>query len=292
MRSLPTSPHLDVRNVMWLLAAMVFVVAPHLIRMPYWVAVFFVAIVGWRGWIAWAAMHFPGRFVTSTLTIAAAIATYFTYTRIVGREAGVTLLVVMSALKLLEMKTQREVTLSVYLGFFLVLTNFLFSQTIPLGVYMLACVWIFIGTMVGFNRVGSSPTLGERMRPAGALLIQALPLMVACFVLFPRAAGPLWALPTDTRSGTTGLSDTMRPGNIVFLKNLAAGGALVHSKRPLVPGTRVHLQIAGGTHRLRIGGQILRCGVAAIGVEGVTYLGAVRFDNLCDLPWEEWLGAR
>jgi len=214
MRSLPTSPHLDVRNVMWLLAAMVFVVAPHLIRMPYWVAVFFVAIVGWRGWIAWAAMHFPGRFVTSTLTIAAAIATYFTYTRIVGREAGVTLLVVMSALKLLEMKTQREVTLSIYLGFFLVLTNFLFSQTIPLGVYMLACVWIFIGTMVGFNRVGSSPTLGERMRPAGALLIQALPLMVAFFVLFPRAAGPLWALPTDTRSGTTGLSDTMRPGNI------------------------------------------------------------------------------
>jgi len=85
---------------------------------------------------------------------------------------------------------------------------------------------------------------------------------------------------------------TMRPGNVVFLKNLAAGGALVHSKRPLVPGTRVHLQIAGGTHSLRIGGQILRCGVAAIGVEGVTYLGAVRFDSLCDLPWEEWLRAR
>src|SRR5258707_15354053 len=116
---------------MWLLAAMVFVVAPHLLRMPYWIAVFFLAIVAWRGWVAWAAMHFPGRFVTTTLTIAAAIATYFTYNRIVGREAGVALLLGMSGLKLLEMKTQREGTPSLYPGLFLVLPNFLFSQAIP-----------------------------------------------------------------------------------------------------------------------------------------------------------------
>ena len=214
MRSVPASPHLDVRNVVWLLAATVFVVAPHLLRMPYWVGVFFVAIVAWRGWVAWTAARFPSRLVTATLTIAAAIATYFQYNRIVGREAGVTLLVVMTALKLLEMKTQREVVLAIYLGFFLVLTNFLFSQTIPLGIYMLACVWIFVGTMVGFNRVGSSPTVAERLRPAAALLVQALPLMVAFFILFPRAAGPLWALPQDTRAGVTGLSDSMTPGTI------------------------------------------------------------------------------
>jgi transglutaminase-like putative cysteine protease len=214
MRSVPPSPHLDVRNVMWLLAAMAFVVAPHLLRMPYWVSGFFVAIVAWRAWIAWSAIHFPPRYLTAALTLAAAVATYFQYTRIFGREPGVTLLVVMSALKLLEMKTQREVVLAIYLGFFLVLTNFLFSQTIPLGIYMLACVWIFIGTMVGFNRVGSSPTVAERLRPAGALLLQALPLMVAFFILFPRASGPLWALPQDTRAGMSGLSDSMTPGTI------------------------------------------------------------------------------
>ena len=214
MRSVPSSPHLDVRNVMWLLVAMVIVVAPHLLRMPYWVGMFFIAIVAWRAWIAWTATHFPPRLVTAALTIAGAVATFFQYNRIVGREAGVTLLVVMTALKLLEMKTQREVVLAIYLGFFLVLTNFLFSQTIPLGIYMLACVWIFVGTMVGFNRVGSSPTLAERMRPAGALLAQALPLMVAFFILFPRAAGPLWALPQDTRAGMSGLSDSMTPGTI------------------------------------------------------------------------------
>ena len=52
MSPVPASPHLDVRNVIWLLAGMVFVVAPHLLRLPYWVGVFFVAVVTWRGWIA------------------------------------------------------------------------------------------------------------------------------------------------------------------------------------------------------------------------------------------------
>jgi hypothetical protein len=85
---------------------------------------------------------------------------------------------------------------------------------------------------------------------------------------------------------------TMTPGNVVELKNLGAGGALVHSKRALLPGTRVHVQIAGGTHRLRLGGEVLRCGVAALGADGVTYLGAVRFDSLCDLPWRDWLRVR
>jgi transglutaminase-like putative cysteine protease len=214
MTPAPSSPHLDVRNVLWLLAAMVFVVLPHLLRLPYWVSIFFIVVVSWRAWIAWAAIHFPSRWITAALTLAATYATFQQYSRIFGREPGVTLLIVMAGLKLLEMRSQREVTLSIYLGFFLVLTNFLFSQTIPLGLYMLVCVWVFIATLVGFNRIGSAPTLGERLRPAGALLLQALPLMVAFFILFPRAQGPLWALPQDTRSGTSGLSETMSPGNI------------------------------------------------------------------------------
>ncbi len=208
------SPHLDIRNVLWLLASMLFVVAPHLLRLPYWVGIFFVVVVGWRAWISWSAIRFPPRLVVAAITIAAAVGTFLQYGRITGREGGVTLLVVMAALKLLEMRTQREVALAIYLGFFLVLTNFLFSQTIPLGLYLLACVWIFTGTLIGFNRMGRAASVGERLRPAAALLVQALPLMAAFFLLFPRVPGPLWALPRDAPSGRTGLSDTMTPGRI------------------------------------------------------------------------------
>jgi protein-glutamine gamma-glutamyltransferase len=205
---------LDVRNMMWLIVAMSFVVAPHLLRLPSWVGIFFGVVAAWRAWISWAALRIPNRLLVAAITVAAVIGTFLQYGRITGREAGVTLLIVMAALKLLEMRSEREVVLAIYLGFFLVMTNFLFSQTIPLGLYMLVCVWIFVATLVGFNRVGRSPTFMERLRPAGALLLQALPLMAAFFLLFPRVQGPLWALPTDARGATSGLSDSMAPGSI------------------------------------------------------------------------------
>lgn len=217
MSAVGYSPHLDVRNVLWLLAGMAFVVAPHLLRLPAWIGIFFGVIVAWRAWIAWSALRSPPRMLMWAITIAATVGTFLTYGRIFGRESGTTLLIVMAALKLLEMRSSRDVVLSVYLGFFLVITNFLFSQSIPLGIYMLVCVWIFVAALVGFNHVGRSPTLSQRLRPAGEMLVQALPIMVAFFILFPRAQGPLWALPRDTRSGQTGLSDTMTPGNIANL---------------------------------------------------------------------------
>jgi len=217
MSAVPASPTLDVRNVLWLLAAMVFVVAPHVPRLPYWIAIFCAIVVAWRAWIAWAAWHFPSRLLMIALTIASSVGIWLTYRSLFGREAGVALLITMSALKLLEMRTQREVTHSIYLGFFLVLTSFLFSQSIPLGIYMLLCVWIYVATLVGFNRVGRSPKLSERLRPAAALLVQALPLMAAFFLLFPRVQGPLWALPRDTTAAKMGLSDTMTPGGIANL---------------------------------------------------------------------------
>jgi transglutaminase-like putative cysteine protease len=210
----PGSPALDVRNVLWLLAAMAFVVAPHIPRVPQWVGVFCLVIVAWRAWIARSALRFPPRWVVFALTLGAAAATFASYGRLLGRDAGVTLLIVMAAMKLLEMRTQREVVLAVYLGFFLVMTNFLFSQSIPLGIYLLACVWLFVATLVGFHRVGRTPTLRERLVPSGMLLLQALPLMAVFFLLFPRVQGPLWALPQDARAGITGLSESMEPGNL------------------------------------------------------------------------------
>jgi len=80
---------------------------------------------------------------------------------------------------------------------------------------------------------------------------------------------------------------TLRPGNAATLVNVSSGGALVHAARPLRPGARIHLQLYAGAAVVRLVAHVLRCSIASIdATSGVTYLGALKFDTPCDLPWE------
>ena len=45
----------------------------------------------------------------------------------------------------------------------------------------------------------------------------AAPLAVAMWIFFPRIATPFWAVPMDTGTATSGLSDKMSPGDISSL---------------------------------------------------------------------------
>lgn len=78
---------------------------------------------------------------------------------------------------------------------------------------------------------------------------------------------------------------TLRPGCIVALVDLSAGGALVRASRPLRPGARVHLQLTTRTRSTAVAAHVLRCAVWALDAEhGATYQGALRFEHRCDWP--------
>ena len=67
----------------------------------------------------------------------------FSYGPLLGRDASVALLAVMTALKCLELGTQRDAHVVICLGYFLTITNFLYSQTIPTAVFMLLMlIWL------------------------------------------------------------------------------------------------------------------------------------------------------
>jgi transglutaminase-like putative cysteine protease len=99
----------------------------------------------------------------------------------------------------------------VYLAYFLVITNFLYSQTLPTAALMLLAVWLTTSTMIGFQQ--RVPRLRHTITVSAQLLVQAVPLMIALFLFFPRMPGPLWGVPRDAGRGTTGLSDSMSPGS-------------------------------------------------------------------------------
>ncbi len=204
---------LTLSNVTWLLIAMTFVVIPHVARLPLWMTGCCIAAALWRAWIARKGLRTPPWWIMACFALGIVIFARIEYGRLFGREIGVALLIVMLCLKILEMKTRRDALLAIFLGFFLVATNFLYSQTIAMGAYMLICVWIFVATLIGFNRIGTEATLRERLVPAAWLLVQAIPLMLVIFLLFPRSIGPLWNIPSEAQA-STGLSDSMSPGDI------------------------------------------------------------------------------
>jgi protein-glutamine gamma-glutamyltransferase len=204
---------LTLANITWLLAALSFVIAPHVTRLPLWVTACCIGAGLWRWWIARKGLRAPPWWLMGAIALAITAGAFVEYRRLFGREVGVTLLIVMLCLKILEMKMKRDAMLVIFLSFFLALTNFLYSQVIVMGLYMLVCVWILVATLIGFNRINTEATIRERLVPSAWLLAQALPLMLVLFFLFPRMSGPLWSIPQDDQS-ISGLSDSMSPGDI------------------------------------------------------------------------------
>ena len=69
-------------------------------------------------------------------------------------------------------------------------------------------------------RSPSRPT-GLLLR-SGGLLLQALPLMLIMFFLFPRFSSPLWDLGIRENRALTGISDNISPGSVSRLSRSRA----------------------------------------------------------------------
>lgn len=216
------------RHVAALLLSLAMVTAPHAAQLPWWTLALAATLMGWRAYLGYARLALPNRWLLLLVAIAAVIGIFASYRTIFGRDAGVALLAVLLGLKLLETRSQRDAMLLIFLGYFLVITNFLYSQSIATGLYMVATTLVITATMVGLNYARAEPPFRAQLRTAGIMLAQAVPLMLVLFVLFPRVPGPLWGMPRDAFSGMSGLSDTMTPGSI---SNLALSDAVAFRVR-------------------------------------------------------------
>jgi transglutaminase-like putative cysteine protease len=213
----PQATAVDFRHTLWLGAALALVAAPHLQRLPLWLMLLAAALGIWRLYLGSRRLPLPSKTVIVMVVLATAGAVFANYRTLFGRDAGVALLVVMLALKLLETQSRRDALLLIFLGYFLIITNFLYSQTIATALYMLGCLWIITAAMVACNFTTPRAGCRAELRTAALMLAQSAPLMVALFLLFPRAPGPLWRLPQDAYGGVSGLSESMSPGSVARL---------------------------------------------------------------------------
>jgi transglutaminase-like putative cysteine protease len=167
----------------------------------------------WRVLVYRGRWSFPGRWVKVALILSAFVGIFVSYGSLLGLEPTVALLLTASALKLIELARRKDAYVLLFLGYFVCITAFLFSQDLLIVVYSFFSVTLITTALVALHQPGEHEFNRGTIRHAGVMLLQALPLMVVLFFLFPRF-DPLWTVPIKSHSARTGVSDFMKPGDI------------------------------------------------------------------------------
>jgi len=197
---------------------------PQLANMPFHLVPITLLPILWRllaEFRNWKPMPMVLRIAATAIAVTALV---ITYGGLMGRLAAVSMLVMMLSLKLLETFRVRDARVVASLSLFLCGTQFLFSQGVPMIVYIVACLlssliaFLYLQRCEAYDVLGKAPDTDRNLLTeigfGSALLALALPIGLALFLLFPRWGSPLWGVPEDALDARSGLSDSMTPGSI------------------------------------------------------------------------------
>lgn len=205
----------EARDTLFLLGVLGWTLLPQLTHVPLWCAFFAAGALLWRGWIALRGRPLPGRRWLLLALAVAALGTAWSHHSLLGKEAGITLLVLLAALKTLELRARRDAVVVFFLGFVLVLAAFLRSQSLAVALAMgLSVVGLLMALALAHmpgGRPGLRSVLGLTLRNAAL----GTPVIVLLFLFFPRLP-PLWGMPA-AGIGQTGLSDELQLGQVAEL---------------------------------------------------------------------------
>lgn len=199
---------------LWLLAAVVGVTLPHVLRLPFWLVAVSALCVGVRYLMYQGRLSFPGPRIKVVMVLLMVSLVGGQYgSQLYSTDATVALLLSGIALKLLEMQRKRDVLLVIYLCYFTVIAEFIYAQTIPIAVYMGFTVVLSTTALMSLNQRAEGLPAWRSFRRSAFILLQSVPLMLVFFVVFPRLA-PFWSVPVQSAGSRTGLSENMSPGDI------------------------------------------------------------------------------
>ncbi|GAB3105719.1 DUF3488 domain-containing transglutaminase family protein [Aestuariicella hydrocarbonica] len=203
-------------SLLWLIMAQGLAIAPLLLELPVWLTAVWAMVLWWRLQEFRGHWPMPGGWVKALLVIVCVAGLLLSFGGLLGLEPMVALLVSALLLKQLEMQRRKDALVLVYLTFFLIGVQFLFSQDLLASVYGVVCVWCAISALLSMNQPTGHQRPWRSFRLAGRLVLHTVPLMILLFLIMPRI-GSLWSVPNPSKSAKTGVSDSMSPGDFSSL---------------------------------------------------------------------------
>jgi len=232
------------RGMLWVIATLTISMIPQLMSMPGHLVPITLLPIVWRllaEFRKWRPLPMLLRVLATGIAVASLV---LTYGGLMGRRAAVSMLVLMLSLKLLETFSIRDARMVASLSLFLCATQFLFSQGIPMIAYIIVCLLssltalMYLHRREAFENIRKAPETGRNVFSelgfGFRMMLLALPVGLAFFLLFPRWGSPLWGVPEDALDARSGLSDSMTPGSIqgLFMDDSPAFRAVFEGGMP------------------------------------------------------------
>ncbi len=184
-----------------------------------WVPSFFLLTLAMKFWMEPKGYRLRCAIWKLVLAAVTLAAIFFSYGSLKGIEPGVSVLVVLMSLKILEAHTAREFQVMVMIAWMLCLCGFFLSQDFAIALCLLAAFALLLVALIQFHGGSSSESFWSPVSATCKLLAQAAPLVVLLFLLFPRINTAFRFEIRDLRSAASGFSDRLSPGSIASLTN-------------------------------------------------------------------------
>ena len=204
---------LPTRALVWLIGSFALLLTPQWDRLPLWLVLVCASLAGWRYLAQSGRVRLPGKWL-KTVIMLVVVAIYIGTVQ--GRftvDTAASFFVLAVGLKWLETRTERDFYVLFFILVYLATVNFLFHQDILWAVVNMIAVGLLLVGLQVLNAPDLPRNMASGWRRLGMMLLKTLPIVVLLFVFFPRVA-PLWSVPMVSGQARSGISDTMRPGDI------------------------------------------------------------------------------
>lgn len=215
---------LERRQLLYFLSILSYLLALHINHLPYWALIAAALLIIWRALIALEKIKPAPMYMLAILTLGAGFGILTTYGGHLSTQSCVCTLVVMSALKTLDTRNQRDLQLMLVLSYLIVSTLFLFDQSILIFMLSIPSLLAVTAGLIPLQHVKQSAK--QLISIAIKMTLLALPLAIVLFAFFPRPSQPLWGglqrLPPPNLSGLNDhialneFGQTVKNGSVVF----------------------------------------------------------------------------
>jgi len=202
------------KDIPAILVALVIAVIPYWLRLPIWITAWALFFWGYAFQTTYRNWPLPKPWLRQTLIPFGLLGVLFSYDWALAGDTFVGMLAIMVSLKPLEIRTHRDKMITVFLSYFIILTHLLYDNSFFIALYMLVSVCITTAVLIHINH--TSAGMPAHLKLSARIMIQAFPLTIALFILFPRIQGHFWGV-FNPAAERTGFSERLSPGDISSL---------------------------------------------------------------------------